>query len=84
MTAPTQIERDTTDDARRRFYDDAVGAWLTVEQIAARCGVSTDTVYPWVRSGELAAIKWGKRWRVHPDDFADFVDRARRGDRGAA
>lgn len=75
MATPTQVVSDATD----------VTDWLTVEQIAGRCDVSYDTAGDWLRSGELAGVKLGRRWRVHPDDLADFVERQRRGaGRGAA
>ncbi|PHQ66899.1 MAG: AlpA family transcriptional regulator [Paracoccus sp.] len=49
-------------------------SFLTVEQVAARYGVSTDTIWRWKRVGEFPkAVKVGPgatRWRV--SDLLEF------------
>jgi excisionase family DNA binding protein len=48
---------------------------LTLEQAAARLGVSIDTVRRWVRSGRLTAIRIGPRTtRIDPRDLEDLVN----------
>lgn len=59
--------------------------WFTVEEVAERCDVSYDKALDWLRAGDINAIKLGRRWRVHPDDLDEFIDRQRRaGRRGKA
>jgi excisionase family DNA binding protein len=46
---------------------------LTVDDVAARCQVSTRTVRRWIKSGELQAIRLGRQLRVRPVDFESFL-----------
>lgn len=50
--------------------------WLTVAGIAAREGVSEDTVNGWIDGGELPARPWRDSRRVHLNELEKF--RARR------
>lgn len=45
----------------------------TLEELHQATGFPKDTLYDWIRSGELIAAKYGVAYRVHPDDWAAFV-----------
>jgi len=46
---------------------------LTCEQVAERYSVKIETVWEWIKTGKLIAIKvGGKVYRVRPDDLAAF------------
>jgi excisionase family DNA binding protein len=49
--------------------------YLTVEEIADRLHVLPDTVRRWLRDGDLAGIRLGRRtgWRVTETDLAAFL-----------
>jgi excisionase family DNA binding protein len=49
----------------------------TVDELHAEHGISKDTIYDWLLSGELRGMKLGRAWRIHPDDWNDFIDRRR-------
>jgi len=57
-----------------------LGKLYTCEQVAARYGVQTRTVWDWVRSGKLPAInttgskKSGKRYRIDENDLKAFEE----------
>jgi len=51
---------------------------LSVKDIQERYGLGDDLVTRWIRSGELRAFKLGVAWRIHPDDWDEFID-GRRG-----
>ena len=55
----------------------------TVAELADEHDLSTDTVYDWLRAGDLVGFKLGNAWRIHPDDWDAFVD-ARRATRATA
>ena len=50
---------------------------LTVADICGRIGVHEQTVYGWIRSDELPAIKFGSRigYRIRLADYEDFLRR---------
>lgn len=51
--------------------------WFTVDQVAARLQVNPETVYRWIRSGELGYLDLGKRaYRVRRSDL-DELERQR-------
>lgn len=50
-------------------------ALLTIEQVAARLGVSYKTVQRMIESQDLPALKVGKRLRVREDTLRQFLDR---------
>lgn len=56
----------------------------TVDELADEQDLSKDTIYDWLRSGELLGVKLGVAWRIHPDDWDDFVARRRDARRAAA
>lgn len=42
--------------------------FLSVEEVAARYGVTLGTVYDWIRLGRLSAMKIGKRYYIKTSD----------------
>ena len=48
--------------------------WLTVADIMADLKVSRETVYGWLRSGELPSKRYGRQYRVRSDDYAAWCD----------
>jgi excisionase family DNA binding protein len=50
----------------------------TVDALHADTGISKDTIYDWLKSGELRGFKLGVAWRVHPDDWDEFIERRRK------
>lgn len=46
---------------------------LTVPEVATHLGVTERTVYTWVRSGKLPAVKVGRLWRVRARDLAAWL-----------
>jgi excisionase family DNA binding protein len=45
----------------------------TIEEIAIILKVTQRTIYNYIRSGALHAIKIGKHWRVRLEDFENFL-----------
>lgn len=50
---------------RKQFY--------TPEEVAAELRVSPQTVYRWLRRGELGGVRKGRRWWVSEEDLAAFA-----------
>lgn len=48
---------------------------LTLDDVAERAGVHYQTVYRWVRSGRLPAVKIGSSYVVKARDLEEFTDR---------
>lgn len=46
------------------------------EEVASRYGVKQLTVWDWIRTGKLAALKIGKSYRVKESDLLDFERRS--------
>lgn len=52
---------------------DKMETLLTCKEIASRYKVSEDTVWRWIRTKKLAAVKVGSRnYRVRPEDLVSF------------
>ena len=50
--------------------------WLSVEQVSDELSVHQVTVREWLRSGQLAGRKAGRRkWRVQRRDLQEFLER---------
>lgn len=48
-------------------------AFLTCKEVASRYGVSTETVWRWIRSGKLPAVLIGGRnYRVRLEDLQEI------------
>jgi excisionase family DNA binding protein len=53
-------------------------SYLTTSDVAARLGVSLDTVRRWLRSGELKGTPFGRAgYRIEDADFQAFLERRR-------
>ena len=50
---------------------------LEVSHVAHRLSLSEDFVRRLIRKRELAAIRFGTRYRVDPIDLQEFIDRQR-------
>lgn len=48
--------------------------YLTVAEVAQDMRVSTMTVYRLIKSGELAAVRVGKSYRIRATDLDQFLD----------
>ena len=49
--------------------------FYTLEEIAKALKVSKRTLYRFIQSGELQAVKIGQNWRVSEQDFNDFLQK---------
>ena len=50
----------------------SVGQLYTTDEVAKLLRVSQRTVQDWIRSGELAAIRYGRLLRIRQADLAAF------------
>lgn len=48
--------------------------YYTVEEIAEGLNVSKRTVYRFMQSGKLHAVKIGQNWRISKQDFDNFME----------
>lgn len=48
---------------------------LTVAAVAERLCVSTRTVFRWIETGQLKALKIGRVLRISREDLLCFIDR---------
>ena len=53
--------------------------FLTVDQVAARLGVSVKTIRRWVQNGDLAHHRFGRQVRISPTDLRSFTEARRQG-----
>jgi excisionase family DNA binding protein len=60
---------DTSDKARP-----LVGNFLTVAEVARHLRVSNMTVYRLVKSGQLAAVRIGRGYRIREDDVHRYLE----------
>ena len=54
-------------------HEAARSRFLTVAEVAQLLRVSTMTVYRLIKSGELAAVRVGKSYRIREDDVDAFL-----------
>jgi len=47
----------------------------TIEEITAILKVTQRTIYNYIKSGQLKAIKIGKYWRIKHTDFQELIDK---------
>ena len=52
---------------------------LKVSEVAEICGVRRETVYEWIKRGELASIHFDRVVRIDPNDLADFLKAHKKG-----
>ncbi len=50
---------------------------MTPQEVSQYLRVDKRTVYGWIRSGELPALRLGKTYRIEPGDFERFLRRRR-------
>jgi excisionase family DNA binding protein len=67
-----------TTGAPLRVVDGGRGNLLTVRDVAGRLGVSTATVYKLAARGDLPNVRVSNAIRIHPEDLAAYMKRARR------
>lgn len=51
---------------------------LTIEDVAVKLKVSKRTVYEWIRTGKLEAVKAGSLWRISEQALQDFLVKGNR------
>ena len=47
---------------------------LTLAEVHDHLRVSMVSIYAWIRSGKLPAIRVGREWRVRQSDLNDWLD----------
>lgn len=47
---------------------------LTIQNVADRSQLNAKTVRRWIKSGELAAHKLGRQWRISERDLRKFLN----------
>ena len=55
--------------------------WLSVADICDYMGVSAYVVTNQLRAGDLPAVKFGREWRIARQDFEDWINAHRLGER---
>ncbi|MGH2661715.1 MAG: helix-turn-helix domain-containing protein [Actinomycetota bacterium] len=65
-----QVVGDVSVPKRRPFVGDRL---LTVGEVAATMRVSNMTVYRLIKSGQLAAIRVGKNYRIRESDVNKYL-----------
>jgi excisionase family DNA binding protein len=53
----------------------AADEYLTSEEVATKLKVSTVSVQNWCKTGDLVAVKAGRKWRIRPSDLEEFLRR---------
>lgn len=46
--------------------------YYSCDEVAEIYGVKKITVWSWIRTGKLTAVKAGKNYRIRPEDIAAF------------
>lgn len=54
--------------------------YLTVKEIATKFRVSRQAVYDWIESGQLKAVRVGKRVRIPESSVAGFIKPIEKGE----
>ncbi len=52
-----------------------MGRFLTVAEVARHLRVSNMTVYRLVKSGQLAAVRVGRGYRIREDDVRTYLEK---------
>lgn len=47
---------------------------ITLTEASARTGYNTSTLRYAIRRGDLPGTKYGKTWKVNPDDLQQWID----------
>ena len=61
-----------------RSLDGGKGHLLSVRAVAGRLSLSTATVYKLLAQGKLPHVRVSNAVRIHPEDLAAYMKRARR------
>ncbi|MBM3283961.1 helix-turn-helix domain-containing protein [Candidatus Gottesmanbacteria bacterium] len=51
--------------------------YYTPEQIAKKLQITTQTVWRWIRTKRLKAVRIGKSYRVPVQDFNEFINKGK-------
>lgn len=51
-----------------------MGAFMTVAEVARQLRVSNMTVYRLINSGQLAAVRIGRGYRIREDDVVKYLE----------
>ena len=54
-----------------------IDTFYTIQQVMSLLQVSDETVYRYIRSGKLRAIRIGGLWRVSREALNEFLDNGR-------
>lgn len=57
--------------------EDPSQLFLTVKEIARQLRLNPLTIYEYIRSGKLVAMRFGRYYRVLRQDFQNFIDQQR-------
>jgi excisionase family DNA binding protein len=49
-------------------------AYLTVQELAKKCGVHPETVRIWIRTGKVDGEIVNKQWRIYEDAVRKIID----------
>ena len=47
--------------------------FYTVKEVSSIIGISITSIYEWIRSGRIAAVKIGKFWRISKEELERIV-----------
>jgi excisionase family DNA binding protein len=47
--------------------------WLSVDEVASYLGVKRDTLYKWIRRGNMPAHKAGRLWKFRKNEIDEWV-----------
>lgn len=72
----TDIKKENRNEAKQSPQQDSKSEeLLTVEDVAAKLGVSTTKVYRMIRSGQLEAVNLGRLYRITPKAYGQMLER---------
>lgn len=72
----TDINKANRDEQTQSHQQDSKSdELLTVEDVAAKLGVSTTKVYRMIRSGQLEAVNLGRLYRITPKAYGQMLER---------
>ncbi len=55
--------------------------WYSLKEICQYLGVSRDTVFKWIKSREMPAVKIGKQWKFKLSDVDKWAKSGKASDR---
>lgn len=51
--------------------------WLYIKDITEDLGVHEETVRTWIKQKKLIAYRFGRDYRIRPEDYKTFLERHR-------